>query len=114
MKKVLVVLGILFGVGLLAVLITNGVLKDEKKVEKKKAPVVIKEATSKWLFAGTTFWGRRTNKNARASELGVKYPFSQLDTLSPEKYDAWIAGLECPVTNNGHNDVEENTIFKFR
>ena len=113
MKKVLVVLGILLGVGLLAVLIANGALKDEKKIEKKKTPVVVTEATSKWLFAGTTFWGRRTNKNARASELGVKYPFSQLNTLSPEKYDAWIAGLECPVTNNGHNDIEENTIFKF-
>ena len=51
MKKVLVVLGILLGVGLLAVLIANGALKDEKKIEKKKTPVVVTEATSKWLFA---------------------------------------------------------------
>ena len=114
MKKVLVVLGVLMGVGIAAVLVTNGFLKDEQKMEKEKpAPVTVTEAKAKWLFAGTTFWGRRTNKDARASELGVKYPFSQLDTLSPEKYEAWIAGLECPVTNNGHNETEENTIFKF-
>ena len=79
-------------------------VKDQKKITSVKTKI---------LFAGTTFWGRRTNQNARASELGVKYPFSQLNTLEPEKYDAWIGGLECPVTNNGHNDQEENTIFKF-
>lgn len=67
----------------------------------------------KLLMAGTTFWGRRTNKLARAGELGVKYPFSQLDTLNREAYDAWIAGLECPITDRGHNYAEENTIFKF-
>lgn len=65
------------------------------------------------LLAGTTFWGRRTNTDARNSALGVKYPFSQLDTLERERYDAWIAGLECPVTDNGHNAKEEETIFKF-
>ncbi len=87
------------------------IIKDAEKPKKQKKEIT--SAKAKLLFAGTTFWGRRTNQNARASELGVKYPFSQLSTLEPEKYDAWIGGLECPVTNNGHNDQEENTIFKF-
>ena len=65
------------------------------------------------LYAGTTFWGRNTNVAARASELGVKYPFSKLNTLHREKYDAWIGGLECPVTDKGHNMTEELGIFKF-
>ena len=73
----------------------------------------ITQMDAKYLFVGTTFWGRRTNKNARASELGVKYPFSKLDTLERNKYQAWIGGLECPVTDNGHNDSEEEKIFKF-
>ena len=113
MKKVLMTFGIILGMGMLAVLIVKGITRNEKEITKKKEPITVKEVGAKWLFAGTTFWGRRTNKDARASELGVKYPFSQLDTLEREKYEAWIAGLECPVTNNGHNDVEENTIFKF-
>ena len=115
MKKILAALGILGVIVLGLILVVNLTSQNsaEKKIENKPKPVTISEAKAKWLFAGTTFWGRRTNKDARASELGVKYPFSQLDTLSPEKYEAWIAGLECPVTNNGHNDTEENTIFKF-
>ena len=75
-------------------------------------PVVV-DANTRLLFAGTTFWGRRTDQLARNSELGISYPFSQLNTLNRENYDAWIAGLECPITDNGHNYNEENTIFKF-
>ncbi|MDR3298319.1 MAG: CapA family protein [Candidatus Nomurabacteria bacterium] len=68
---------------------------------------------TKLLLAGTTFWGRNTNKMARASNLGVKYPFSGLYTLDRGEYDAWIAGLECPLTLNGHTDYNENTLLKF-
>ena len=74
----------------------------------------ITQMSAKYLFVGTTFWGRRTNQNARASKLGVKYPFSELDTLERDKYQAWIGGLECPITDNGHNYSEEEAIFKFR
>ncbi|MFV0484878.1 MAG: CapA family protein [Candidatus Saccharimonadales bacterium] len=65
------------------------------------------------MFAGTTFWGRNTNKMARASNLGVKYPFSELSTLNRGDYDAWIAGLECPITDKGHSDYNENTLLLF-
>lgn len=70
-------------------------------------------ANMRILFTGTTFWGRRTNTKARASELGVAYPFSQLNTLNRDAYDSWIGGLECPVTNNGHDAVREETLFEF-
>ncbi len=73
----------------------------------------ITQMDAKYLFVGTTFWGRNTNKSARASDLGVKYPFSKLDTLNRAEYQAWIGGLECPVTDKGHNYNEENSIFKF-
>lgn len=73
----------------------------------------ITQFDAKYLFVGTTFWGRNTNKSARASNLGVKYPFSQLNTLNRESYQAWIGGLECPVTDAGHNYNEEDKIFKF-
>lgn len=88
--------------------------------EQPNAPVAetppdpaITQFDAKYLFVGTTFWGRNTNKSARASELGVKYPFSQLDTLKRDEYQGWIGGLECPVTDKGHNYTEENNIYKF-
>ena len=89
-------------------------IKGEESTEEVVPPEPeITGAETRLLFAGTTFWGRRTNNDARASELGVKYPFSQLDTLDRKNYDAWIGGLECPVTDNGHNKAEEENIFKF-
>ncbi|MDR3202744.1 MAG: CapA family protein [Bifidobacteriaceae bacterium] len=53
--------------------------------------------TSRSLFFGTTFWGRYTHDQARASELGLAYPFAGLKTLKRDRYDAWIAELECPI-----------------
>ena len=87
--------------------------KQEPAAEVAKAEPRIVAASAKYLFAGTTFWGRRTNTMARASELGVKYPFSQLDSLNRDEYDAWIAGLECPLVEKGgvHNSAEEEKIF---
>ena len=88
---------------------------DETINQAPPEPKIV-SAQSRILIAGTTFWGRRTNTDARASQLGVAYPFSQLDTLDRKAYDAWIAGLECPVTqkeNNAHNSYEEEKLFKF-
>lgn len=88
---------------------------EQSAVETKETPPdpKITQFDAKYLFVGTTFWGRNTNKSSRASNLGVKYPFSQLNTLNRESYQAWIGGLECPVTDAGHNYNEEDKIFKF-
>ena len=88
---------------------------DEQPAEE---PVVVippkaVEANTRILMAGTTFWGRRTNKVARNSELGFAYPFSELDTLDRGRYNAWIAGIECPVTDNPTTDYEEETLLIF-
>ena len=93
---------------------TNNEMINYEEVIKMQPPEPeLVSAEGRFLFVGTTFWGRRTNNDARASELGIKYPFSQLDSLSHDSYDAWIGGLECPVTDNGHNKQEEEGIFKF-
>ena len=91
------------------------IAKEEPEPEPIPDPVATK-AKMKIMYAGTTFWGRRTNQLARASKLGVKYPFSKISTLHRENYDAWIGGLECPLVQkegNAHNYAEENSIFKF-
>jgi Bacterial capsule synthesis protein PGA_cap len=65
------------------------------------------------MFFGDVFWGRRMNKWARASELKTAYPFSALNTLEREKYDAWIADLECPSTDKNLTDNQEEIELKF-
>ena len=83
--------------------------------EPEPEPVAV-SAKARYMYAGTTFWGRRIYQFARKSDLGVKYPFSQLSTLKPDRYDAWIAGLECPITqkeNNYHNYDREYGIYEF-
>jgi poly-gamma-glutamate synthesis protein (capsule biosynthesis protein) len=86
---------------------------ESEIVQEPEPEPVATGAEMKLLLGGNIFWGRRTNTTARASTLGVVYPFSGLSALEREKYDAWIAGLECPVTNNGHNKYEEDSLLKF-
>jgi hypothetical protein len=72
-----------------------------------------KELTLKMLFLGNTFWGRYIDDWAKASPLKEKYPFSGLSTLEKEKYDAWISGLECPITSTFRSSQEQDTDLKF-
>jgi len=122
-KKAIIILAILMltvAVGTFFVLMRLRQSADESNAEVVTAPEpapepepVVTAAKTKILLAGTVFWGRRTDQLARESKLGVKYPFSKLNTLQRENYDAWIGGLECPVTDKGHNYTEEYSIFKF-
>jgi len=51
------------------------------------------------LWFGFVFWGRYVNDWAMASELKEAYPFSRLSDFEKEKYNAWIAQLDCPITD---------------
>lgn len=62
----------------------------------------IRSISSKMLFMGTTFWGRYINDWSMKSELKYAYPFSRLHEFGRDKYDAWIAGLECPTSPRVH------------
>ena len=53
--------------------------------------------TSNLLFTGNIFWGRYINDWSMASPLNFAYPFSKLSEFHREQYNAWIAGLECPI-----------------
>jgi hypothetical protein len=41
------------------------------------------------------------------------YPFSGLNSFDRSKYDSWIAGLECPVTENFRSSEDQDTDLKF-
>lgn len=51
----------------------------------------------KYLFSGTIVLARAIERYANGD---YAQPFSQLSTFEPEKYDGWMADLECPVTSN--------------
>lgn len=62
------------------------------------SPTVL-SVNGRYLFNGTIFWGRAIEKWSQNSDGTYDYvhPFSQLKTFDRDKYDAWVADLECPV-----------------
>lgn len=70
--------------------------------------------TANTLFMGDIYWGRYMNDWAMASPLKTAYPFSRLNEFNREKYDAWIADLECPtVPGFTQTSLEEDTTLSF-
>lgn len=65
-------------------------------VTKEPKPVRVE---ARWLLAGEVFWGRQMERIALAQPEPYEYLFSQLSSLNREQYDAWLAQLECPVTD---------------
>lgn len=64
-------------------------------------------ATSRLLVGGNTFWGRYVEHWSEQSGLGIRYPFSRLDELHRDRYDAWISGLECPTVPGIRDSIAE-------
>jgi poly-gamma-glutamate synthesis protein (capsule biosynthesis protein) len=58
--------------------------------------------SSNVLFLGNTFWGRYIDDWSQASPLKYSYPFSRLNELHRNQYDAWISGIECPLKSGVH------------
>lgn len=74
---------------------------------------VATEATSRVLLMGEVFWGRYIRDASLADELGYAYPFSRLSEFERERYDAWIAHLECPITNNALTSAQQEATLTF-
>lgn len=60
-----------------------------------------KTVEGRYLFTGTTVPARGIQQQATRADGSIDYsqPFSQLNTLEPEQYDAWMTELECPITD---------------
>ncbi len=77
----------------------------------KPKPISISSNT---LFFGNVYWGRYINDWSMKSDLKTAYPFSRLNEFNRTKYDAWIAGLECPtVAGFTQTSIEEDTTLSF-
>lgn len=71
-------------------------------------------AESKILVMGDVFWGRYVNDWSQKSDHKYAYPFTRLSEFNRKDYDAWVADLECPVTNNPKvSSAVEDTTLQF-
>lgn len=91
-----------------------------QQVAKKVATTTTKvapkmaSAESKMLIMGDVFWGRYVNDWSQKSDLKYAYPFARLSEFNRENYDAWIADMECPITNNPKvSSATEDTTLQF-
>jgi hypothetical protein len=76
-------------------------------------PIQITSVKMNTLFLGEVFWGRYIDDWSKLSPLKYDYPFSGLNTLEREKYDAWIADMECPITSTYIDSVTQDDTLAF-
>lgn len=80
-------------------------------------PPTIVMVEGRYLFSGTIVLARAVERGAL---VGGKYdysqPFSGLASFEPEKYDGWLADLECPVTTNNvsYEQQVQRLVFNCR
>jgi Bacterial capsule synthesis protein PGA_cap len=71
------------------------------------------------LNFGNVFWGRYIDDwsagrvATKDSKRDYSYPFSGLSTFDKSKYNAWFAGLECPITDNFVSSFDQDNNLKF-
>lgn len=88
----------------------NGALSGIIKSEPQKLRV-----EGRYLFNGTVVWARNMqdwSKNPDGS-MNYAYPFSGLHTFEPDKYDAWMADLECPVMTEEFSIAQQTSATAF-
>ena len=110
---VLALLALVYG----AVLLSQTFIHKEPAVVSAPAPrpsPTTAGVASNMLIMGDIYWGRYINDWSQASPLKYAYPFQRLGEFERDKYDAWVANMECPLTNNQKvSSKEEDTYLKF-
>jgi Bacterial capsule synthesis protein PGA_cap len=86
--------------------------KREISLQKPTEPKLL-SVKMNTLFFGDVFWGRYIDDWAKASPLKTAYPFSGLSTFDRNKYDAWIADMECPITTTYRDSETQDSDLKF-
>jgi poly-gamma-glutamate synthesis protein (capsule biosynthesis protein) len=89
-----------------------------------KLPSIIKKEPPKpqkvrvegrYLFNGTVVWARHMQEWSAKPDgtTNYAYPFSGMDTFDRNKYDAWVADLECPVMTEEISTARQETETAF-
>ncbi len=89
-------------------------VQPETKLETHtEIPIPPNTLNLRTLFFGDVFWGRYIHDWSQVSPLKTAYPFSGLSEFQKEKYDAWIADMECPVTNENIDSPTQEATLSF-
>ncbi len=112
---VFVLLPILIIIFIFAFLYQKGIFSDKKVIEHKPEEnnILDQNFSLNFLFVGDIFLDRHIDELSQKSQLKYAYPFSGLNTLEREKYDAWVGNLECPVTEAQSTKFEKTEYLKF-
>jgi hypothetical protein len=111
--------------------VTKSVVVEKiPEVQIPKQKPVLTSIINKSLYMGNIFFGRYIDDwavqaanpelakiakyQAKANDKrDFSHPFSQLSTFAPKKYNAWIAGLECPVTDQFVDSASQDDTLNF-
>ncbi len=76
---------------------TSSVAISSKQVINNESSTI----KGRYLLNGTVVWARGIEKWSQRPNGTYDYvhPFSQLSSFNRQQYDAWVADLECPITN---------------
>ena len=72
-----------------------------------------RKVVSRTLSFGDVFWGRYIDDWAKETSNPSVYPFSGLSSFNRQEYDAWIANLECPLTDTYIPSAEQDKTLTF-
>lgn len=113
--KVIIVAVLILGLGVYIGWQSIKPVKENTTPTKVSQPAPLPVSlSSNALFFGNAYWGRYMNDWSMASPLKTAYPFSRLNEFDRGKYDAWIAGLECPtVANFSQTSAQEDATLSF-
>jgi Bacterial capsule synthesis protein PGA_cap len=111
------IFGLLLGGGLVyfkneSVQTFNPIVTKREMVQKPAEPKLT-SVKMNTLFFGDVFWGRYIDDWSKDSPLKTAYPFSGLFTFGRDKYDAWIADMECPITSTYRDSATQDNDLKF-
>lgn len=114
---------LIFGASMLIIMSRLHSKQHSNAQSQTKASTAIKQSNIKslegrYLFNGTTVWARQVEKDSLKADGTYDYahPFSQLNTMNRQNYDAWSTDFECPVTNNNvpFRQQVDNLVFNCR
>lgn len=71
-------------------------LPADQSAEPQPQPIRVE---ARWLLGGEVFWARQMERIAEAQPKPYEYLFAGLSTLQRDNYDAWLAHIECPITD---------------
>ena len=125
MIKPLVATAVLIGLGVIGYIYTQQSATPPRQATDTRQPsddtvatdLRAEQVEGRYLLTGTIVLARGVEQQAFVNgAYDYEQPFSQLSTLNPDDYDAWVTDLECPITDRimTFREQVETLVFNCR